>query len=148
MFFSKERHSLRKTYLHAWQKMQQGQPLQAMEEIIANVIAEHPEYHKQLQQLEKEYLPENGESNPFLHMGLHIALREQLSTNRPAGIATLTRQLLAKLKDGHEVEHQMLECLAESLWHAQRYQQAADEQKYLACVRQLVIKICQEEPQA
>jgi len=148
MFFSKDRHSLRNTYLQAWQKYQQKQPLEPMEEIIAGVIAEHPEYHLQLQQLEKEYLPESGESNPFLHMGLHIALREQLSTNRPAGIATLTRQLLMTLKDGHEVEHQLLECLAESLWQAQRYQQAADEQKYLACVRQLVIKMCQQEPKA
>ncbi len=138
--FGQDRDSLRRYYLQCWQKKQAGQTLDALEQQIAQVIHEHPEYHRQLehaeQVLQRDYLPENGDTNPFLHMGLHLGLREQLATHRPAGIFTLYQTLAAQY-GGHEAEHRMMECLAESLWQAQRTQSAPDEAAYLLCLQKV-----------
>jgi hypothetical protein len=129
-------------YLDAWRKHQARQPLTPLEAMIAEVVALHPEYHALLEKgeaaLEKDFLPELGESNPFLHMGMHLGIREQLSTGRPAGIKDLHRQLLARLQDPHAVEHEMMECLARILWEAQRAGVAPDEGEYLQCLLTLL----------
>ena len=104
-------------------------------------IALHPEYHALLESVDggaqKEWTPEGGESNPFLHMGLHLALREQLATDRPAGIRSVHTALAQRLGDLHEAEHRMLDCLAETLWHAQRGGTPPDEAAYLERLRRL-----------
>lgn len=111
----------------------------ALETIIADVIRLHPEYHRLLEDagktLDKDWLPEGGETNPFLHMGMHIAIREQLSIDRPAGIKAAYGALLAHRGDAHAAEHEMLECLGETLWRAQRENKLPDEQAYLACIK-------------
>jgi hypothetical protein len=139
--FGQDRNQLRQMYLDAWRKQQNGELLQPLEAMIAEVVAMHPEYHALLAQdstaLEKDFLPELGESNPFLHMGMHIAIREQLASDRPAGIATAYKTLLLRLQDAHQVEHQLMECLGHSLWQAQQNQSAPDEGQYLRCVQQL-----------
>ena len=76
-------------------------------------------------------------SNPFLHMGLHLAIREQVATDRPAGIAAIHRKLSRKSGDPHQAEHQMIDCLAESLWESQRNNQPPDELKYLERLQRL-----------
>jgi hypothetical protein len=84
--------------------------------------------------LERDYLPEQGESNPFLHMGLHLAILEQLSVDQPAGIRALYSRLMQTTGDPHETEHRIMECLAEALWTLQRNQSPFDAASYLACV--------------
>ncbi|WP_020559290.1 DUF1841 family protein [Thiofilum flexile] len=135
---SSDRTTLRQFYSQTWSKAQQGQTLNALETQIAQVISEHPEYHAWLSErhLDTDFAPEWGQTNPFLHMGLHLGLREQLATDRPAGIHALYQQLLVHYAP-HALEHQMMECLAESLWQAQRNQQSPDEAAYLACLEQL-----------
>ena len=135
---STDRNTLRQFYSQAWAKAQQDQPLDALETQIAQVIKEHPEYHAWLSEgyRDKDFSPEAGQTNPFLHMGLHLGLREQVATDRPAGIRALYQQLLVHYAP-HTLEHQMMECLAESLWQAQRNQQAPNEVAYLACLEQL-----------
>jgi hypothetical protein len=139
MIFSQNREEIRQFFIDVWNKYRAQQPLQPLEKIIANILREHPEYHRILEDqdaaLEKDYLPELGESNPFLHMGMHIAIQEQLATNRPAGIIDIYQSLLVKLQDPHEVEHRMLECLGEMLWRAQRDGSNPDEIAYLECLR-------------
>ena len=141
MLFSQDRIELRRFYSSTWQKRQQGFELEPLEKQVSDVIEEHPEYQKLLQSgedtLDRDYTPEDGESNPFLHMSMHLALREQVGTDRPAGIAMLTRSLLLKYQDGHTVEHLMMECLGQMLWDAQRRQSMPDEAAYLECLRQL-----------
>ena len=136
--FGNDRDGLRRFYLQCWQKAQQGQALDALEQQIAQVIREHPEYHALLtdKSVEREYMPEMGDSNPFLHMGLHLGLREQVATDRPAGIRAIYQELVLQ-QDVHAAEHRMMECLAESIWLAQRTGQAPDENQYLSCLRQL-----------
>jgi len=142
--FSNDRNQMRQVFIDAWQKQQDGQPLEPLEEVIANIAGQHPEYHSLLEDSDaamgKEYLPENGETNPFLHMGMHIAIHEQLSTNRPAGIASLFQQLIMQSGDPHHAEHQVMDCLGEMLWQAQRDQSMPDEAAYLDCLRKLVNK--------
>ena len=139
--FGDNREQLRQMYVDAWRKQQDGALLTPLEAMIAEVVDMHPEYHALLDRgedaIERDFLPEQGESNPFMHMGMHIAIREQLSTDRPAGIVDAIRTLLARLQDAHAVEHQVMECLGTSLWEAQRAGQAPDEQAYLRCVQAL-----------
>jgi hypothetical protein len=87
--------------------------------------------------LARDYTPEEGETNPFLHMGLHLGIREQIATNRPQGIAQIFNNLARQLGDPHAAEHQMIDCLAETLWEAQSRTTAPDEQQYLERLRRL-----------
>jgi len=142
--FGQDRDQTRQVFVNAWQKQQNNQPLEPLEEIIVTIVSQHPEYQDVLTNTDKalsaEYLPENGETNPFLHMGMHIAIHEQLSTDRPSGIAGLFQQLVMQAGDPHHAEHQVMDCLGEMLWQAQRDQRMPDEQAYLNCLRKLLGK--------
>src|SRR5712671_2115846 len=124
VFAGQNRDQLRRMYLDTWRKFTARVPLEPLEAQVAAVIAEHPEYVTWLesgeQALSAEFTPEAGRQNPFLHMGLHLAIREQVATDRPAGIAEVHRKLSTRLGDPHAAEHTMLEALAEALWDAQR----------------------------
>jgi len=133
--FGNNRDQLRQMWTDAWNKFMQHQPLQPLEQQLVEVIKLHPEYHALLNHTRADYLPELGQSNPFLHMGMHLALREQINTNRPTGISECYQKLTRKL-DAHETEHSLMECLAEALWQAQRNQTAPDEAAYLQCLKQ------------
>jgi len=139
--FGQDRDGLRRAWVDAWSKRRDGRPLEPLEAQLADVIELHPEYHALLQSgdqvLADEWTPERGESNPFLHMGLHLALREQVATDRPAGIKAVYGQLAARLGDAHDAEHRMIDCLAEALWQAQRDGQPPDEAAYLERLRGL-----------
>ena len=141
-FFSgQSREQMRRMYLDAWRKFSAKQPLEPLEGQLAAVIAEHPEYLEWIEAgdaaLAAEFTPETGRQNPFLHMGLHLAIREQVATNRPAGIADIHRALTTRLGDVHAAEHAMLETLAEALWSAQRSGRPPDEQAYLEKLKTL-----------
>lgn len=142
VFANQSREQLREMYLTSWRKFRAQQPLQPLEKQLAAVIAEHPEYIPWLESgeevLEEDFTPERGRANPFLHLGLHLAIREQLSTNRPAGFADLHRKLSEHYGDAHEAEHALLTPLAETLWEAQRAGRAPDELEYLRKVEMLV----------
>lgn len=133
------REQMRQMYCQVFEKMQQGSVTDALEMQIAKVISEHPEYHALFQSgaaVEADYSVESGETNPFLHMGMHLGIREQVGTDRPLGIRTLFEQL-AKQCGPSEAEHQMMECLGQSLWEAQRQNTTPDESSYLNCIRRL-----------
>jgi hypothetical protein len=140
MFADQGRDALRAAYREAWRKWRERLPLQALEAQIAEVIAEHPEYHALLASddaLLQDFPVRAGSENPFLHMGLHLALREQLATDRPLGISAIGSRLAARLASGHAAEHRMIEVLAEVLWQAQRAGHAADDALYLERLWQL-----------
>jgi hypothetical protein len=140
VIFAQDRQALRRMFFEAWRKARAGGIMQPLEVQIAEIVGEHPEYHAVLEQpedaaLDRDYQPEAGEANPFLHMALHIAVREQLATDRPYGIQHAFHALLARVQDRHAAEHVLLECLAETLWESQRAGVPPDEQAYLARVR-------------
>ncbi len=139
-FADQNREQLRRLYLEAWRKYRAGAALEPLEGQIAVVIAEHGEYVPLLESpegLAQEFTPEGGRENPFLHMGLHLAIREQISTDRPAGIGAIHTSLSRRLGDAHAAEHMMIERLAEALWEAQRAGRMPDERLYLERLRAL-----------
>jgi len=133
MIFGQDRQELRQMYVDAWRK---SSPLEAQ---IAQVVSDHPEYQEMLtpEAMEESFTPEGGKTNPFLHMGLHLAIRDQVATNRPQGIAAVFKDLAAKTGDPHVAEHKMLDCLAQTLWEAQGANAAPEEQKYIERLRGL-----------
>jgi len=141
LFAGESREQLRQRYQEAWRKFSAQQPLEPLEAQLAAVIAEHPEYLTWVESgrtaLGAEFPPEGGRNNPFLHMGLHLALREQVATDRPRGIAALHGRLSRRFGSAHEAEHRMLEPLAEVLWGAQRSGRPPDEADYLERLQRL-----------
>ncbi len=135
------RDQTRQVFLDVWRKLQQGSVLEPLENLIAEVIEMHPEYHGLLADhqdaLGNDFNPDLGRENPFMHMGMHIALREQAATDRPAGFTAEYNRLTRKKKNRHEAEHGMMECLGQALWMAQRQQQPPDDQAYLSCLKRL-----------
>jgi Domain of unknown function (DUF1841) len=142
MIFGQDRDELRRMYSDAWADARQGAVLSPLAAQIVKVIEEHPEYQSFIERssIAIEFMPEQGQSNPFLHMGLHLAIREQVATNRPAGVREVFAQLAKASGDPHAAEHAMLECLAESLWEAQRNQVPPDDALYLERLRQLPVR--------
>jgi Domain of unknown function (DUF1841) len=138
-FDSPTREQLRQTYADAWRKRLAQSPLTPLEAMIADVIGAHPEYHALVSDRDAAIAYEPGASradeNPFLHMGLHLAVRDQLSIDRPPGVRDLHRQLRARYGDAHRAEHALMEALGEILWEAQRASRPPDETAYLALVR-------------
>jgi Domain of unknown function (DUF1841) len=137
---SYSREQLRRTYADAWAKHVARAPLSPLEALVADVIGAHPEYQALVSDAQKALAFESGGSgnteNPFLHMGLHLAVREQVSIDRPPGVRDLQRQLLARHGDLHGAEHALMEALGEALWQAQRMGRAPDEAQYLALARE------------
>lgn len=138
MIFGQDRNELRKMYASAWQKRCEKGDLSPLEAQIARVIEDHPEYHDAVNgNLDQEFTVAGGHTNPFLHMGLHLGIREQVATDRPAGIAAVFNALAGKIGDPHKVEHHMIDCLAETLWEAQRDNQPPDESVYIERLHKL-----------
>ena len=133
MIFGNDRNELRTMYVNAWNKALTKQILSPLESQIVQVIKDHPEYQDKItfEFINKEFQPEEGKINPFLHMGLHLAVRKQVATNRPTGISSAFKGLLAKTNNKHEAEHLAVECLAEILWDAQVNNKLPDEKLYL-----------------
>ncbi len=135
MVFDNDRESLRRMYVDAWKRDRDGLPLEPLQAAIVDVVREHPEYHTMLEEqgpdLERNWTPDDGATNPFLHMGMHLAIREQVATNRPPGIAVMHRQLADKFNGAHEAEHQMMESLGAVLWNAQRQGVLPDDEDYM-----------------
>jgi hypothetical protein len=133
--FDPSRGQAREAFFGTWRKYRAGEPLAGVETVALQVILLHPEYHELLSHPERhrdrDYA---GELNPFLHMSLHLAVEEQLSIDQPAGIKALFDRLLAR-KDRHDAVHDVLECLGETLWRAQREKAPLDGGAYLDCLK-------------
>ena len=119
MLFDNDRNQMRRCFREVWRKQAAGLPLEPLEHLIAGVIGQHLEYQALLTGpevlLEQEYFPEMGATNPFLHMGMHIAIQEQLTSDRPTGIMQIYRWLCQHVGDNHTAEHRMMACLGETL---------------------------------
>ena len=139
--YAPTREQARQFMFDVWRKFQAGEPLTGLETTALDVILMHPEYHGLLvdaeRYLDRDYSPQAGSINPFLHLNLHLAIEEQLSIDQPAGIRAEYQRLCAALGSQHDAKHAILECLGEVLWQAQRDAAAPDEAQYLACLRRL-----------
>jgi len=139
MIFGQDRDELRRMYSEAWRRFRDGDLLSPLQAQIAELVTEHPEYQSVIEDFSGVSAEgeDSGQNNPYLHLGLHLAIREQVATDRPAGIRGIFERLAAT-RDVHDAEHAMIECLAESLWEAQRDNRVPDEAAYLERLRMLV----------
>jgi hypothetical protein len=136
--FSPSRDEARRFLTDAWAKYRAQQPLTDLEKIAAGLIAMHPEYHATFEapdrHVDRDYPPESGAVNPFLHLSLHLAVAEQLAIDQPPGIRAQFERLRAARGDEHAALHDVLECLGEVVWQAQRTRTPPDGQLYLDCL--------------
>jgi hypothetical protein len=136
--YNPTRDQARRFLIDAWAKRCQKLPATPLETLAADLIEMHPEYHELLgaaDALQREWTPEQGETNPFLHLSLHLSVEEQLSIDQPPGIRAGFEQLLTKFGDRHAALHAVLDCLGEVMWRAQRDRTQPDGMAYLECLR-------------
>ena len=137
--FAPTRDEARRFLIGAWAKFRAGEPLSDMERLVASLVAMHPEYHPLLEagerHLEREWTPDGGAMNPFLHLSLHLAVAEQLAIDQPPGIRAEFERLREARGDEHAALHAVLECLGETMWQAQRLGTGPDAEVYLGCLR-------------
>lgn len=143
--FNPSRDEVRTFFFDTWAKFKAQQSLTDLEKLALSIMHLHPEYHDLLSAPERyqhqAYFPEMGETNPFLHMSLHLSILEQIGINQPIGITHIYQQLKAKHQNEHDAQHDLLDCLAETIWLAQRNQTALDAEHYLHLMQQKVATI-------
>ena len=137
---SQDRKKQREFLANSWQKYTGNKPLEPLEKQLVSIIEIHPEYHEIIGDIDSEYFPEQGQVNPFLHINLHLALRDQLSVNQPKGVQEIHQKLIRLYKDSHAVEHLMMECIAEMIYISQKNNTAMDQESYLNCITSLTNK--------
>ncbi len=138
--FNPSRDEARLFLMDAWRKRHAGDLLTPLEDLVTQLIDKHPEYHAMLESPDhfqgKDYAPEQGETNPFLHLMMHVTIEEQLSIGQPHGIREHFARLTARYESEHDAQHRMMECLGEMIWQAQRHGTAPDAAIYFACLEQ------------
>lgn len=139
--FNPSREQVRQFFCESWRKHRDRLILEGAEATAADLIAEHPEYHALLENpqaaAEQEFTPDGGQTNPFLHLSLHLAVAEQISIDQPRGIKAAYFALRQKM-EVHDAEHAIMECLGETIWRSQRDKAPMDGEAYLECVRRKV----------
>jgi len=136
--FSQDRSKQRKFLANSWQKHINGEILEPLELQLALIVQKHPEYHALINDINLEYFPEQGKTNPFLHINLHLALQDQLTLNQPNEINDIYKKLIVIHSDTHEVEHMMMECIAEMIFNSQKNNNTLDQNKYLVNLKNLI----------
>lgn len=136
--FNPSRDQVRDFFFEAWRKFRAAEPLSELEGIAVEHIGRHAEYHALLddpaRHREREWTPEMGQTNPFLHLSLHLSISEQLSIDQPPGVRAAYQRLLARAADAHAAQHEVMDCLAEMIWQAQRHNLPPDGEAYLRCL--------------
>ena len=135
--FSNNRDEYRKVFFDAWLKHKTQQILEPLEAQLVELMLLHPEYHSMLDDPEGNQAKDFESSNPFLHMSLHLGIREQVATNRPLGIREVYISICEKYQDVHVAEHKMMEYLAQVLWEGQKSGNMLDEIDYLEGLKKL-----------
>ncbi len=139
--YGHDRKQMREVFFRAWQRHRAQQPLTGVEPLVVAVALRHPEYHALLQDPtaseDRDFSIEAGQTNPFLHMGMHIAIEEQLGLDQPSGVRAYYQTRLKQGLDEHAAQHRMMDCMGEMLWQAGRQSVAPDPGIYLSCLAQL-----------
>lgn len=137
--FSPSQHDVRRFFCDAYGKQRAGAPLTPLEALAADWIAEHPEYHADLADADAavaaSYAVEDGRTNPFLHLSMHLSISEQVGIDQPPGIKQAFELLAAKRGSAHAAQHEVMECLGEMIWASQRSGLPPDGEAYIANIR-------------
>jgi hypothetical protein len=141
MIFNPSRDDARNFLFDSWRKYREASLLTPLEEMVVRLVVKHPEYHALLENpteyQHKDYIPEQGEPNPFLHLMMHLTMEEQISIDQPPGILSHYKRLTALYNSEHDAQHKMMECLGEMLWQAQRNSTGPDVGIYFSCLNKV-----------
>ncbi|MFY9458986.1 uncharacterized protein DUF1841 [Aquabacterium commune] len=137
--FAPSQEQVRRFFCEAWAKQQAGQPLTPLEAQAADWIVQHPEYHADLADVDVAlaamYTVEEGRTNPFLHLSMHLSITEQVSIDQPRGIRAAVQALAQRRGSLHEAHHEAMEALGEMVWASQRAGQPFDGEAYIERIR-------------
>ncbi len=137
--FNPTQADVRRFFCAVHAKTQAGQPMEAIETLASLWIAEHPEYHADLADvnaaLARNYDEQPGQTNPFLHLSMHLSISEQCSIDQPRGIRQAVELLSKRLDSLHDAHHAAMDCLGQMLWESQRAGRPPDGEAYIACVQ-------------
>ena len=137
--FAPSQHEVRKFFCEVAARQRDGAPLTPLQDLAAQWIAEHPEYAADLAEIDAAlaavYTVDEGRTNPFLHLSMHLSISEQVSIDQPRGIRQAVELLAARRGSVHAAQHEVMECLGDMLWTSQRSGQPPDGEAYIACVR-------------
>jgi hypothetical protein len=138
--FQPTRDEARNFLFESWRKCKAGELRTPLEDLAAQLIAKHPEYFAVLENpdgyQDKDYQPEQGETNPFLHLMMHITIEEQISIDQPVGIRAHFTRLTRQFESEPDAQHRIMNCLSEMIWQAQRNHTQPDAAIYFACLEQ------------
>ncbi|MDC0491952.1 DUF1841 family protein [Candidatus Pseudothioglobus singularis] len=135
--FTSDRSKQRQYLKQAWEKYTSQEQLEPLELQLSKIVEQHPEYQNLIKNLDSEYFPEQGKTNPYLHINLHLTLQDQIIMDQPKGIRDIHSQLIVKIKNAHEVEHMMMEHIAEMIFNAQKNNAAFDLDGYIQALKSL-----------
>ncbi|WP_395825460.1 DUF1841 family protein [Collimonas sp.] len=138
--FNPSQDDVRRFFCETYRKQHANEILTPLEAIAANWLEQHPEYASDLNNVEAalaaDYSVENGQTNPFLHLSMHLSIAEQISIDQPPGIRAAANALTQRLQSEHEAHHQIMECLGQMIWNAQRSGLPPDGAAYIDYARQ------------
>ena len=140
--FNPTKEEVRDFFCEAWAKQKNYGVLTPLESIAARWMVEHPEYHELLSDSNaakaEDFSVEKGQTNPFLHLSMHLSITEQVQIDQPPGIRAVGRELAIKLDSEHEAQHRMMECLGPVLWESQRHGMPPDMDAYIESIKALL----------
>lgn len=139
--FNPSREQVRQFFIEAWHKYTHKQLLSPLESMAVNIMQMHPEYHELLTSeaaMHQEYTVEQGQSNPFLHLSMHLAIQEQLAIDQPPGIKGAYDRLVATMEP-HEATHRIMEALGEVIWEAQRLNAPLNNERYIELIHRYAV---------
>lgn len=140
--FNPSQDEVRRFFCEAFRKHRANEILSPIEAMAADWIGQHPEYHDVLSDVEaalaRDYSVDSGQTNPFLHLSMHLSIDEQISIDQPRGIRDAATALTLRLDSAHEAQHKIMECLGEMIWNAQRTGQPPDGDAYIESVKRLL----------
>jgi len=135
--FNPSREQVRRFFCDAWRKHRARGIVEGAEATAIDIVLRHPEYHALLdsgdEAIARDWTPEDGEMNPFLHLSLHLAIAEQIAIDQPPGVRAAWQKLAAR-HDAHAAEHLLLECLGETIFRAQQSGRGMDAAAYIECI--------------
>ena len=137
--FTPSQADVRRFFCSVYAKAQTGQALEAIETIASLWMNEHPDYHAELADeaaaLAAMEVLEDGKSNAFLHLSMHLSITEQCSIDQPRGIRQAVELLTHRLDSLHDAHHAVMDCLGQMMWESQRAGRPPDGNAYIDCVQ-------------
>jgi hypothetical protein len=142
--FEPSQADVRRFFCAVYAKWRDGQPMDALETLASQWVAEHPEYHADFSDvdaaLERMYEVKDGKTNPFLHLSMHLSVSEQCSIDQPRGIRQAVELLTAKRDSLHQAHHETMDALGQMIWESQRSGRPPDGHAYIDAVQRRATK--------